>query len=74
MPFNCVNYGWVGKGLGYFGTNLSPALLGVGYIVGLNIGALAVIGGMISWNIAIPIYAAHFLQDNVALAQQLGSG
>src|SRR5690606_18576450 len=27
-----------GKGLAYLGTSLSPALLGVGYIVGLNIG------------------------------------
>jgi putative OPT family oligopeptide transporter len=39
--------------------------------VGLNIGALALIGGMISWTVAIPIYAAHFLQDNAPLAQQL---
>ncbi len=46
-------------------------MLGVGYIVGLNIGALALIGGMISWNIAIPIYAAHFLADNVPLAQSV---
>jgi putative OPT family oligopeptide transporter len=61
----------VGKWLAYFGTNLSPALLGVGYIVGANIGVLALVGGMISWNIAIPIYAAYFLADNAALAQQL---
>jgi hypothetical protein len=43
----------------------------VGYIVGLNIGALALIGGMISWSIAIPIYSAYFLADNAALAQSL---
>ena len=61
----------LGKWLAYFGTNLSPALLGVGYIVGLNIGALALIGGMISWSVAIPVYAAWFLQDNAPLAQQL---
>jgi putative OPT family oligopeptide transporter len=60
-----------GKWLAYFGTNLSPALLGVGYIVGLNIGALALIGGMISWTVAIPIYHAYFLADNVALAQSV---
>lgn len=60
-----------GKWLAYFGTNLSPALLGVGYIVGLNIGALALIGGMISWIVAIPIYHAFFLADNVALAQSV---
>jgi putative OPT family oligopeptide transporter len=71
MPDTAAASGFSGNWLVYFGTNLSPALLGVGYIVGLNIGALALIGGMISWNIAIPIYAAHFLQDNAALAQQL---
>ncbi|MFT5492705.1 MAG: putative OPT family oligopeptide transporter [Limisphaerales bacterium] len=46
-----------GKWLGYAGTNLSPALLGVGYIVGLNIGSLVLIGGLISWAIGIPLYA-----------------
>ncbi|MDD9893039.1 MAG: oligopeptide transporter, OPT family, partial [Gammaproteobacteria bacterium] len=36
--------------------NLSPALLGVGYIVGLNVSLLVLAGGIISWWIAIPIY------------------
>ena len=44
---------WWGKGIAYFGTNLSPALLGVGYIVGLNIGAVMLAGGVIAWNIAM---------------------
>lgn len=48
---------FAGKWLGYAGSNLSPALLGVGYIVGLNIGSLVLIGGMISWTIGIPLYA-----------------
>jgi putative OPT family oligopeptide transporter len=48
----------VGGSLAYFGTDLSPALLGVGYIVGLNIAVLVFVGGAISWWIAIPIYAA----------------
>ncbi|MBN1763853.1 MAG: oligopeptide transporter, OPT family [Sedimentisphaerales bacterium] len=43
--------------IAYFGTNLSPALLSVGYIVGLNIAALVFIGGAINWMIAIPICA-----------------
>ncbi|MGB8326812.1 MAG: oligopeptide transporter, OPT family [Steroidobacteraceae bacterium] len=60
---------WFGRAIGYFGTNLSPALLGVGYIVGLNIGTLVFVGGVISWNIAIPIYSAFFLDANPALAQ-----
>jgi len=39
------------------GTDLSPALISVGYIVGRNIGILVVAGGLISWGIAIPIYS-----------------
>lgn len=42
----------------YFGMNLSPALIGVGYIVGLKIAILVFIGGAISWWIAIPLYLA----------------
>ncbi len=71
IPDTAAASGFFGPWLAYYGTNLSPALLGVGYIVGLNIGALALIGGMISWNVAIPIYAAHFLAGNVELAQSL---
>ena len=59
---------WWNKYIVYFGTNLSPALLGVGYIVGLNIGIVVLAGAMISWNVAIPIYAAHFLAGNPDLA------
>jgi putative OPT family oligopeptide transporter len=71
IPDTAAASAYWGKWLAYFGTNLSPALLGVGYIVGLNIGALALIGGLLSWSIAIPIYAAYFLADNVALAQSV---
>lgn len=42
----------------YFGMNLSPALVGVGYIVGLNIATLIFLGGVLNWWIAIPIAAA----------------
>jgi putative OPT family oligopeptide transporter len=59
---------YIGKGIAYIGTNLSPALLGVGYIVGFNIGAIMLIGGVIAWNIAIPIYGAYFLDANAPLA------
>jgi putative OPT family oligopeptide transporter len=59
---------YVGKGIAYIGTNLSPALLGVGYIVGFNIGTVMLIGGVIAWNIGIPIYAAYFLDGNAPLA------
>jgi len=49
----------VGGSLVYFGSNLSPALLSVGYIVGLNIAVLIFLGGVANWYIAIPICAAH---------------
>jgi putative OPT family oligopeptide transporter len=43
--------------IAYFGSNLSPALLSVGFIVGLNIAVLIFIGGAINWLVAIPICA-----------------
>jgi len=42
----------------YFGVSLSPALLSVGYIVGMNIAVLIFIGGAVSWWIGIPVYVA----------------
>src|SRR5690625_7699686 len=39
----------------FFGINLSPALIAVGYIVGLSISLLVFLGGVISWWIAIPV-------------------
>ena len=55
------------------GTNLSPALLGVGYIVGLNVGIVVVSGSILSFNIAIPIYHAFFLDSNPALAARVAA-
>ena len=52
----------------FIGTNLSPALLGVGYIVGLNVGIVVVSGSILSWHIAIPLYQAFFIDGNPALA------
>jgi len=47
-----------GKSGLYFGSDLSPALLGVGYIVGLNVAALVFIGGALGWLVGIPILMA----------------
>jgi putative OPT family oligopeptide transporter len=58
IPDNASVAGFFGKYLGYMGTGLSPALLGVGYIVGLNIGIVVLSGSVLSYNIAIPIYHA----------------
>ena len=47
-----------GRSIFGMGTELSVALLGVGYIVGLNIAVLVFAGGLISWLFGIPIYMA----------------
>ncbi|MFW2403905.1 MAG: OPT family oligopeptide transporter [Gammaproteobacteria bacterium] len=60
--------------IAYIGTNLSPALLSVGFIVGLNIATLVFIGGCLSWYIAIPIYSSFFLADDPALLAQFEAG
>lgn len=60
-----------GKGIAYLGTGLSPALLGVGYIVGLNVGIVVVSGSILSWHIAIPLFNAFFLDTDPALAADI---
>jgi putative OPT family oligopeptide transporter len=69
IPDAAASAGFFGKYLAYFGTNLSPALIGVGYIVGLNVGIVVLAGAMLSWNIAIPLYVATALPGNAELAQ-----
>ncbi len=71
IPDTAAASAWFGKTLGYFGTNLSPALFGVGYIVGLNIGIVMLAGGLIAWNIAIPIYSTYFLAADPVLSVEL---
>ncbi len=71
FPDTAAGATYVGKAIAYMGTNLSAALLGVGYIVGLNIGIVVLVGAMIGWNIAIPIYSSFFLQTDPALAAQV---
>ena len=75
IPDTASSSAWFGKTLGYFGTNLSPALFGVGYIVGLNIGIVMLAGGVIAWNVAIPIYTTYFLAADPVLSVELaGAG
>ncbi len=67
--------GYVGQStIAYIGTNLSPALLSVGYIVGLNIAVLVFLGGAISWYLAIPIYSTFFLAGDPAIAAMVADG
>ena len=45
------------------------------YIVGLNVGIVVVAGSILSWNIAIPLYHAFFLDSDPALAAKIaGAG
>ncbi len=61
--------------IGFFGLNLSPALLAVGYIVGLNIGVLMLSGGVLSWWVFIPVYNTFFFDHDPVLAASLaGAG
>ena len=71
IPDTASASAWFGKTIGYYGTNLSPALFGVGYIVGLNIGVVMLAGGMIAWNVAIPIYSTYFLATDPVLSAEL---
>jgi len=47
------------RSLLYGGSNLSPALLSVGYIVGINIAILIFLGGAANWYAAIPAIAGQ---------------
>ena len=60
--------------IAYVGMNLSPALISVGYIVGLNIAVLVFLGGAISWFVAIPIFSTFYLETSPALAAEFASG
>ncbi len=57
----------LGRSIFGMGADLAPALLGVGFIVGLNIAVLVFAGGLISWLFGIPIYMAT--ADPAAVAE-----
>ncbi len=71
IPDNASGAAFFGKYLGYMGTGLSPALLGVGYIVGLNIGVVVVSGSIFAYNIAIPFYYAFLLNGDPEVAAKV---
>lgn len=56
---------------GVFSFALSPALLGVGYIVGANVAVLMVAGGLLAWWVLIPAFAGYFPGVEPALAAKL---
>jgi len=59
------------RGIAFFGYGFSPALLGVGYIVGLNVAVLIAAGGLFSWWLAIPLYNVYYWQHDPVLMHKL---
>lgn len=53
-----------GNRIFYFGGDLSPLLVAIGYIVRLNVAALVFIGGSISWILALPLFGMADLYAN----------
>lgn len=48
----------LGRSTLYGGLNLSPALMAVGYIIGLNTAVVVFFGGAIGWLLLLPLYQA----------------
>ncbi|HTL62263.1 MAG TPA: oligopeptide transporter, OPT family, partial [Nitrospira sp.] len=46
----------IGRTVLYAGLNLSPALLAVGFIIGLNTAVVVFLGGVIGWLLLMPVY------------------
>jgi putative OPT family oligopeptide transporter len=46
----------VGRTVVYAGLNLSPALLAVGFIIGLNTAVVVFLGGVLGWVVLMPAY------------------
>lgn len=62
---------------GIIGMSTTPALLGVGYILGRRIGTIMVGGGLVSWVLIIPFIAwkfgdAHIWQNTLIYLQSKG--
>ncbi len=68
---------WVGSAAVAGSLDISAALLGIGYIIGIRIAALVFAGGAFAWLVAIPVltafHPAHGNGDAAATASQLWS-
>ncbi len=54
-----VAHAWQwGKSVLFVGSDMSPALLAVGYIVGIEIASMVVLGGALGWFVGLPLMAA----------------
>ena len=65
----------VGNRIFFFGGDISPALLAVGFIVRLNIAVLIFIGGFLGWLVGIPLLGSglEFAEDPLYGASTLWS-
>ncbi|KLU05018.1 oligopeptide transporter [Rhodopirellula islandica] len=57
--------GIAGSRIFYFGGDLSPMLIAVGFIVRLNVAILIFIGGAMAWLIGIPLLGGGLIGDGV---------
>ncbi|MDF0666941.1 MAG: oligopeptide transporter, OPT family [Nitrospira sp.] len=68
----------IGRTVLYAGLNLSPALLAVGFIIGLQTAAVVFLGGVIGWVVLMPAYGfVHGLptdRTGLAAAMSIWSG
>jgi putative OPT family oligopeptide transporter len=55
VPGSFATAKWIGGGAFALSANCSAALLGVGYIIGIEIAVLVLLGGVIGWMFAIPL-------------------
>ncbi len=58
VPGTFAGARWVGRSAVAGSVNLSAALIGVGYIIGLDIASLVFIGGAFGWLVAVPVVSA----------------
>ncbi|MGQ0812728.1 MAG: OPT family oligopeptide transporter, partial [Nitrospiraceae bacterium] len=67
----------MGRPVMYGGLNLSPALLGVGFIIGLNTAVVVFLGGALAWWVLLPAYGVFKGwpdgQSGMAAVQQVWS-
>jgi len=68
----------VGRTVMYAGLNLSPALLAVGFVIGLQTAVVVFVGGVLGWLVLMPVYGLlHGLPPNktgLAAAMAIWSG
>ena len=72
---NSISYAYQhSKWLAGFGADLSPALIAVGFIVRLRIASLMLLGGVLIWLIAMPIYSYLHPGDATGVAMDNAFG